>query len=851
METTFGNWLKQRRKELGLAQEELAEHIGCSEIMMRKLESGERHPSGQVAQLLADYLHIPGDEREAFITFARGGGATASSSPSDGAQASGRTDQSGSRAPWRSAYIRRTNLPASLTLLIGREAEVAAASDQLLNPKTRLLTMTGAPGIGKTRLALQTAFDLLKHFEDGAFFVDMAPLSDPQSVLPALARTVGLAEEAAGNAPIERLLPAYLRDKRMLLVLDNFEQVLDAAFYLVDLLERCPWLRCLATSREPLHIKGERRFPVPPLPLPEPERLPPLDVLARYPSIELFVERARMSEPDFALSEQNAEAIARICIRLDGLPLAIELAAGQVSYLSPWEIEEHLTGRLQLLKARERYLPERQRSLRGAIDASYNLLAAPEQTLFRRLSVFEGGFTPEAAAAVCAGEVVGESGRGERNPDPDLTERLQTLLDKSLITPTRTANGERRMSMLETIHEYALDRLRETHETELVRRQHAQYYLELSERAEIGLQGAEQETWLARLETEHDNLRAALDWAAASDGVAIGLRMAGALWRFWELRSYDKEGRQRLEKAITLARLQEHEGQQSLNGPYAKALEGAGTLAYKLGDNVSARAMLEECLAIYRTLDDSLGLASALRSLAQLCRFGGELVTARALLDESLSICREAGSNPDIAASLYALGVLALEEGEVGRARHLLEESLALRRSAGDRVYLSKTLIWLGEVARSSGDLSAARDFYEGAFSLHVATGMDLAYLLHNMGHVAHSQGDNERAAELFAESLAMLVKAEDREAIVACLAGLAAVAAGQGQYERAGRLFGATDSLIASFGVHMDVADRLAYEQNLARAQARSDPTSWQAAWAEGQAMTVEQAVTYATRAR
>ena len=438
-EPAFGSWLRQQRRELGIAQEELAERIGCSAIMLRKLEAGERHPSNQIAQLLADYLGIPANEREAFIAFARTGQVATSESAA-------------SRSPWRSPspgphVAIQTNLPALLTSLIGRELEQERAADYLLKPDVRLLTLTGAPGIGKTRLALQVASQLAsraaEHFRDGVFLVELATLLDPDLVLPSMAQTLGLRETA--GQPVADVLADHLRDRKVLLLLDNFEQVLDAAPALVRLLERCPQLKVLVTSREALHVRGEHQLPVPPLQLPDLSLLTgntrlvasdprpamaavsdAIEELASCASVELFVERARAVSPDFTLGPQNVQDVAEVCTRLEGLPLAIELAAARVDHLSPSDMRAALNTRLKVLVGGARDLPARQRTLKSAIEWSYGILSDVEQKVFRRLSVFVGGCTLEGATAVCTAP-------GDLAGDVDFSEVLTALVDKHLL----------------------------------------------------------------------------------------------------------------------------------------------------------------------------------------------------------------------------------------------------------------------------------------------------------------------------------------------------------------------------------------------------------------------------------
>jgi predicted ATPase/DNA-binding XRE family transcriptional regulator len=504
-EVTFGEWLKQRRTELGVTGDQLAERLSFSLDLLRKLESGARHPSGQITRLLADYFRIPTDEREAFVSFARTGGVTATpfvksaSEPVDNSQA----------APWRSAYVRQTNLPAVLTPLIGREQELEAGHQQILNPKTRLLTLIGPPGIGKTRLALQVASNAVEHFDDGIFFVDLSPVSDPDSVLPTIGRALGLKE--AGERPIEELLLDFARDKRALLVLDNFEQVLDAAPLVVKLMESGPWLKAVVTSREALHVRGERHLSVPALNVPDMNRLPPVESLLNYSAVELFAERAVEVAPGFVLTDKNAEDVAQVCVALEGLPLAIELAAARLRHLSPRVLRAELSSRLKLLTGGRRDLPPRQRTLFSAIEWSYDLLSEKEQDLFAKLGVFSGGFTASAVYAVCGA-------KSERDV-PAVQEILFSLVDKSIVKEANSdaVTGDMRFGMLEVIREFAVERLEERGEIEEARQRHALYFMALAEESEFPLSGADQIPWLNRLEAEYDNLLAALRWSVLRD----------------------------------------------------------------------------------------------------------------------------------------------------------------------------------------------------------------------------------------------------------------------------------------------------------------------------------------------
>ena len=832
----FGSWLKQRRKELGLTQEEVAEHIGCSPSALQKIENGERRPSGQVSHLLALYLRIPTDEREAFVTFARSGqSASAFARSPHGSPAPNPHDEIAQHAPWRVSYRSRTNLPAVLTPLIGREQEVAEALNQLRNPRTRLLTLVGAPGIGKTRLALQIASDMVEHFEDGVYFVELAPVTDPEQVLPAIARALDLHE--GGKRSMQSLLLDYLQRRRMLLVLDNFEQILDASTAVVMLMEASPWLKVMVTSREALRVRGERRFLVPPLVVPDLSRLTSIEELAGYPSVELFVERAQAVAPDFTVTEANAGDVAAVCAGLEGLPLAIELAAARANLLSPAEMRSALSSRLKLLAATTRDLPARQRTLRGAIKWSYDLLSEEEQALFRGLGVFVGGFTSEAVAEVCS---VGH-GRADATSGLDTLDMLHALVEHNLVKQDKAGNetdreivsGSSRFRLWETIREFALEQLEESGEDERVRRGHALYFRKLAKEAMAQLLKAEQAKWLERLELEHDNLRAALRWAMSPNrgepeqverslrgeeskgsidtgedrealAAEVGLGLAGDIQQFWRIRGYLSEGREHLTAVLTLPG-----ASPDLQLARALVFNGAGLLASEQGDFAAARTSYEESLAIHRELGDKPGTARALSNLAGVVLMLEDFETARAHLDEGLALWREVGEKNGIAVALDLGGLAAFLEAAYSEARVLYEESLALRREMSNSWGMALTLYHLANTAYMQDDFAAARALHEESLGLQHEIG-------HNWG-------------------------------IALSFAGLGAVASGAGEAERGARLLGAADAHRESLEAVLDSEDRSIFDRGLASARAQLDEETWQKAWQEGRTMSMEEAIEYA----
>ncbi len=803
---SFGGWLRGRRKEAGVTQEELADRIGCSPIMIQKIEGGGRRPSGQIAHLLADYFRVPTDEQEAFVTFARTGRA-ASDSPEPAAN--GVTG----RAPWRSAYRHKTNLPAMLTPLIGRESTEQEIREMLLQPKLRLLTLSGAPGIGKTRLALQVASDLVEHFEDGAYLVDLAPVSDPDLVIPAIVGALGL-KETAGQS-IEELLLGHVRGRRMLLLLDNFEQVLDAAPAVISLMQASPWLKVLVTSREALHVRGERRFSVPPLELPDLTLTPTSDpeallLLSHNPAVELFVERTQAASSDFALTEENAEDVAAICISLEGLPLAIELAAARAVMLSPQQIRASLDNRLKLLAYGARDLPLRQRTLRAAIDWSYDLLDEEEQMLFRRISVFVGSCTLPAIEAVCTYE-------GEDDLSVDTMSRVNSLIDKSLLAKGRPAT-EPRFGMLETVREYAIEQLEVSQELEAAQRGHADYYLKLAEEAEAQLTGQEQEAWLHRLEEEHDNLRAAMGWCIEKEEAEVALRLSGALARFWYRRGHITEGRKWLDLALATAerRLQladelTIEGSKSMIEVWAKALNGAGILASIQGDYGGSRSRFKMSLVLARKLGDKQSIVNTLHNLGTGLQEQGDHVSARSMHEESLMLRRELGDKRGVAMSLNNLGIILKEQGDYARARNLQEEGLALRRELGDNWGVAMSLNNLGVVAEEQEDYVSARSYLEQSLALRHDLGdkVGIASCLEELGRVATASTPDNKETQ--------------RRAVV---------------------LFGAAEALREALSTPLSPVERPLVERGVADLRALLDEATWQAAWAEGASMTMEQAI-------
>jgi predicted ATPase/DNA-binding XRE family transcriptional regulator len=775
LDTSFGRWLRARRRALDLTQDDLARRVGCSVVTIRKLEADERRPSRQIAERLADCLKIAPNQRAAIITLARAE-PYFDPTPSEAAEAA-------LRAPERPP----TNLPTPLTRLIGRTQDLAALRNTLLRGEARLLTLLGAPGIGKIRLSIAVAHDVQAAFRDGAFFVALAPLADPALVLATIAQTLGV-KEGAGQ-PLLETLTAALHAKRLLLVLDNFEHLLEAAPQVAALLEGCAGLKALVTSRTALHVRGERLYAVPPLLLPDLAQRPATTALARTPAVALLVERAQAVLPHFRLDEQNAAAVAAICVRLEGLPLAIELAATRIKLLPPEAVLARLEQRLGLLTDGAHDLPPRHRTLRAAIAWSYDLLDAGEQTLFARLGVFVGGCTLEAVAAVC---------NAEGDLPWEVVDGLAALLDQSLVQQEARPDGEPRFTMLETIREYALERQAESGQADATRRQHATYYLALAETAEREVHSPACGTWQERLAAEHDNLRAALYWAVEGGAVEISLQLAAALWYFWMNQGHVTEGRKWLAAALA-----PRKSPSVLRGG---ALNGAGYLASVQGDYAAANTLHEESLALYRELGDKQSIAWTLNHLGHAKMMQGDYSQATALHEESLALFQELGDNPGSTFLLIQLGESAYLQGEHERAVALIEQSLVHSRQHQDK--------------------------------------MLLAWGLKLLGNLAQRQGDAGRAKVLLNESLALFKEIGNLTGVICYLEGMAEVATLQGQLARVVVLFGAAATLRTTLGTLPYPAEQAAYDRQLVAARERLGAEAFDAAWAEGRAMPLEQAI-------
>jgi predicted ATPase/DNA-binding CsgD family transcriptional regulator len=742
----------------------------------------------------------------------------------------------GLEQPMISSRAISDNLPLQLTSFIGREREMAEV--RRLLAMTRLLTLTGVGGCGKTRLAVQVAAMASSDYADGVHFVTLAAITDPGLVIPTIAQAFGVREQ--GNRPLLDGLHDLLREKQLLLLLDNFEQIISAAPVVVDLLVTVPALKVLVTSRAPLHLSGEHELVVPPLSLPDLPAPLPLERLTHFEAVRLYLERAQAVQSDFALTEANAISIVAICHQLDGLPLAIELAAGRSKLFPPQALLPRLRNRLKVLVGGVQDLPSRQQTLRGTIAWSYDLLERVEQTLFMRLAVFVGGCTIEAAEAVC-------------HPDPgmkrDVLDGVASLVDKSLLKQETQADGQPRLLMLETIREYALECLVASGEAEAVRRQHAIFFLRLAEEAEPKIRGAEYSPWRTRLEVELNNLRAALHWTLESQEAEMGLQLAGALLAFWRVSNQDREGGRWCEQVLA------QPGARVRTAARAKALLAAGIMTMFQGDLPQAQRLLEESMSIGREGGTAAkrNLALALAASAYVALLQGNPGAARELAGEGVRLFQEVREVWGAALALNHLGRATLELGDPAAARPLLEESVALFRLAGDRQRLALPLNALGRVALRQGDDASARTYCEEALSVARETGDDLfiAEALALLGTVALHVGNYGQSTALFQQSLALIWTRGYREYIAEDLTGLAAAASLLGQPKRAARLFGAVEALREVSGISMLPLPRADYNQAVEGIRAHLDEATFAAAWEKGRAMPLEQAIEEALEAK
>lgn len=827
MAEPFGPWLKRRRKELDLTQEELAARVSVATPTIRKLEAGARRPSRSLAAALVQALHIPAEQREVFVAWARGSG-------------EGPLLPDSADTPDLPAIFR---LPAPPTALVGREEAVNAVCARLREPGVRLLSLIGPAGIGKTRLSLAAAEQLRDDFPHGVVFAPLATVADPEDVLPAIAYALGLQE--SGPASRREQLAEFVGPREMLLVLDNFEQLVDAAPVLADLLAAAPRLKMLVSTRVALRLYAEHRFAVPPLPVPSLQALPDLEHLAHNPSIALFVQRARAVTGDFALTPENAPAVAALCVHLDGLPLALELAAARTELYSVSTLLARLRqseGRfsLPLLQQEARDVSPRQQTMAAAVAWSYDLLDDQEQHLFRGLAVFAGGFTAAAAGAVW-GQDEGAAA-------------VASLLEKSLVQaiprenrPAAVRDDEPRFLMLQVMREFGLERLRAHGEVEEARRRHLNAYLALMATAYHLLDGVQTGYWLDRLEEEHDNFRIALSWALDGNAVEKAAELLHLLWWFWHVRGYYSEGRRWLALA-----LDEENGVALPPLLRGHLLNGMGVLCWDQGDYPAAQTFLAQSLEQHRQGGNRRGEAAVLGNLGIVARRQGSYDFALACQQQSLAIWRQEGHLWSVAVALNNLGELARDMGDEQQARVYWEECLELRRAAGDIHGMGTALLNLGGLALDAGDDRRAYRLLEEALAhlTEVGARSPQAQAILQLGHVAEYKGNLEEARSRFAEALHIFQESDDQEGIAESLESLAALAARRGAAEGAARLLGAAEALRETLQSRHSPADRARYERTRAAVGAMFTPAAFSAAWARGRRLTREQAVRLAQEA-
>jgi predicted ATPase len=728
------------------------------------------------------------------------------------------------------AERRPTNLPIPSTPLINREKEFKTLREMLLRDDVRLVTLTGSGGTGKTRLALEVASTVIKEFPHGAFFVSLVPVTEPNLVPSAIVSTLGIMEKV--GKPIEETLKDYLREKRVLLLLDNFEHVIAAASVATVLLLECPRLKILVTSRAPLRVRGEHELPVPPLAVPNLTRMPKAEEVIAYAAVELFVQRAQAIRADFSVTTDNARTVSEICARLDGLPLALELAAARIRVLSPQALLLRLQKRLELLTGGPRDLPARQQTLRSTIRWSYDLLEEEDKIFFRRFSVFAGSFSLEAAEAICA--TVRTS--GEKTLD-----QLSRLVEKSLLL-SETIDGALRFRMLETIREFAFESLTSSGENDQVTQIFADYFISLAERAESELRGPDQGIWLARLEQDHDNLRAALRRSLEDGKTELSLRLCSYLWFFWYIRGYLTEGRVWLERTLakcgtTVPRLR------------AKALLGAGTLAAFQYDFPKARSLLSDSLAISRELGDKEGIGRSLNILGIVARNQGDFTEGKELHEECLATFRELGDKWGIATVLNSLGVGARYQTHYDEAIPIHRQSLELFRELGDKRSTARALANLGSLLNRKEDYESAERLLDESLSLYLELGdkIGIADSLYELGGLARRQRGYDTAIKWLNEALLLYEEIGSKDGIDTCFEEFVACACAEEQFERASRLLGAAQAMRETLKSPIPPDYLAEHERNVTTTRLALGEQDFEREKNKGREMTPKEAVEYA----
>ena len=814
---SFGKWVRQRRHILDLTQQELADLVGCARITLRRIESGTLKPSKELAQILLEKLSAPLNERERWLKFARG----VSGFPGS------LIDSSVSKPI--------TNLPALLTTFIGREKEQTEIINLLYN--NRLVTLAGAGGIGKTRISQQVGGKVLNDYPDGIWFIALDSLSDPGLVLSTLAAVFGI-RESSSDRPLFERLTYFLRTKTALLILDNCEHLLDTCAHVAEkILHAASSVRILATSREALSISGEVTYWVQPLGLPDMEHLEPIASLSKYEAMELFIDRATTAISTFRVTIDSAPALTQICHHLDGIPLAIELAAAKLRVLSLEQINKRLDDRFRLLTGGSRTAPPQHQTLQAAIDWSYELLLPTEQTLFQRLAVFSNGWTLESAESICSDIDV--------QPE-EVLELLTQLINKSLINKAEGI-GETRYRMLETIREYALQKLDYSGEMRTTYFRHMMFFAKLVDQAERNFKGPDQVAWYSRLDNELDNLRVALTWLEGLENSEVRLRFAAGLWRYWKSRGHISEGRGHLRRVLENVPA----GPARQTSAYARALTAAGSLAYYEGDLSYSDQSRKEALTIFRNLDDKVGIADCLIGLGNTAISQGNYVSARGFYEEGLLIRRDLGDKWGIARLLGNLGLLAYLQMDYTQARSLHFESLTLFRELRDEEGVANELVNLGDVVRHQGELSIAHSYYQesATISEKLKDQWGLGYALMGTADVALAQSDFSTASLLYRDCLILFQKGANYVGLPFALESVARLALVKNQPKKAVQILGVADTLRKSTNSPLPLPDHSAYEDNLSRLQRQLDPSIFDLTWTEGKKMSLNEALELALK--
>ena len=875
-EVSFGEWLKRQRNARGLTQKQLAHEIALAVVSLRKIEAEERRPSAQIVERLADIFDIPSNERKTFLRFARGDW---TSSPHEAVTEIPRLTSTPSP---------RSNLPETITSLIGREKEVADVCGYLLGPSVRLVSLIGPPGIGKTRLSMEAARTALPNFPDGVFFAALATLDNPIFLSQAVIRAAGFVEKT--DIPAAKQLIEGIGEKRILLVLDNCEHLIEAVALLAsELLSACPHLKILATSRESLRVSGEWLYTVPVLDIPDEISSPNLETASRYSALVLFVERARAVRSNFELDAGNIQEIVSICAQLDGLPLAIELIAAHIRLMSPKSLLARLNDQYMLFADGMRALPVRQKTLHNAIGWSYNLLSEEEQDLFARLSVFSGGFTLEAAEAVFSRTVKEKS----------ITQLITSLFDKSLVQRTldNEARSESRFTMLVTIQQFALDRLRRSGREAEARDWHLEYFLDLAERGDQEIRGPAQVEWADRIEREHDNFRAALDWSVSNRKTKSALRLLCALGWQWEIRGHYSAARNWLDKIHRLP------GVNDYPVIYAKLLNHIGRHSWLQDNLLEARSLLEESQAITIMLgtEGECTLAETLNWLGLVVLFdNNDTNTAKSMFERSLELYQKWRDENGIALSILNLGIIESGLDHYDIALALLERSLRLFRQFGDLYFIARVSTFLGYLFLKMGNYEKARFFFQE----HLRIDKELQYwdgiaeAWRDLGNLYRHQEKYEQASQCYEESVLicrehglnkydpfyvsgllalyldnyslalqrfayllervwrleektnsfeLVWKTEEKSNTGILMIGLAAVAARINQFERAARLYGAAKAIWETHDSQVLPLDRADFDRHIQSAREQLGDVNFEVLAAEGRRWTMEQSIQYA----